>query len=294
MICSKWCRVALAASLVIFISSAGPALAQEKEAAALPEGPLPAAKLQIYPTRIQMKPGQNAAELNVINGGTATGQYRLTLQDMKMPEDGVLEAVPEGQEGPFSLKPYVRATPRSVTVPSGQSQKFRLMLRLPRDLPAGEYRTHAHILMTSDNVGGSEVKTETEGFEVAFKPRFRLSVPVSITVGDVAFQSNIESAKILPAQAGNPQSRNLEVWFTNSGNRSSVGDIIVTLNKGGQSYEVINLKDFIIYPGTARRRQEITVNAPEGVTLDGGALKLIYKQTKDNGGAVIAEKDLAL
>lgn len=290
--CAAVIMAVLSVSPVALAQEAAPAETQPMttESAVLPE-----AKLQAYPSRLVLKPGQTSAEISVINGGTATGQYRLTLQDMRMPQEGVLENVPEGQEDAFSLKPFVRATPRSVTVPAGQSQKFRLLMRIPSDTPAGEYRTHAHIVMTADNVGGAEPPADGTGVAVGFKPRFRFSIPISYVVGDVSFQSTIESMQLLPVTERTPAGkRMLDAWFTHSGNGSSRGDLKVVFTKGGQSYELLNVSGFVIYPGTERRRQEMTLAIPEGVTLDGGVLKLTYVASKENGGGVIAEKDLAL
>ena len=303
MIVNKWRNAASLAAACVLLYGVLPAHAQEavenvtesaEPAKQASDNIQPIAKLQAYPTRIMLKPGQTTAEINVINPGIATGRYRLTMADMKMPEEGALQRQKDEEFGPYSLGSYLRATPRTVTVPSGQSQKFRLIARLPRDLAPGEYNTHAHIVMTSDNVESeSATSPEPGAFAAGIKPHFRVSVPVKVIIGDPTFTATIDGVEFLPADANRRDSA-VKVSFSNSGDRAAMGDLVITLEKGGQVYEVNRVNSYTIYRGTPKRKTLHSLQLPEGVTLQGGVLKVTYSHTKDAGGAVISEKTLAL
>lgn len=243
-----------------------------------------AAKLQVYPTRVNMKDGQRSAFVSVINSGTATGQYRAQLTDMVMHEEGILVPAEEGSAMQFSAKDYVRISPRSITVPPGQSQKFRLLARVPKSAPDGEYRTHIDIMMSSDNT--ERVEVPKIGFSPSVQPRLRISFPVVILKGETSFTASINNITLREGVTGNPVAL---VEFLAEGNRSASGTLIITLNKGGKSYEVYNSGHVSVYRGLKRRVQPARLNLPDGVTLAGGMLKATYLSEEDDN-KVLAEK----
>ena len=261
-----------------------------------PQAAFANAKMQLYPTRIVLKEGDNSAEINVVNGGVATGRYRATLADMEMPEQGALRKL-EDDTLPHSAKSFIRLSPRSVTVPPGQSQKFRMLVRMPRDLPDGEYRTHLHVLMSSQNVERDAQKTDQEeaGFGVRMQPRFRVSVPIVIVRGDTSFNMSIDDIRY--EAAANPNVKpQLHFQFSNEGNRSAWGDLVVTLTKNGETHEIYRSNGYSIYRGTATRRHQVGLEIPEGVSVNGGVIRATFShpKTRKGGGEVISTRELAL
>lgn len=252
----------------------------------------PKAKLQVYPTRLTIAGGENSASLNIINSGSATGRYRAELVDLVMPEEGVLKTPAEGQTKEFSAKDMLRVTPRSINVPPGQSQKFRLLARIPRDLPDGEYRSHVSVMMSSENVE-APAQAPQVGVGFSVRPRIRLSVPVVLMKGKTSFTAAIESLEIVPP-VNTKNSPLLRVVMTSQGNRSAQGEFVVTFQKGGQVHELYRASGFTVYRGTPRRIQNIGLEVPEGMTLSGGTLKAQYLDEEKNEGAVLAEKNLQL
>lgn len=258
----------------------------------LPASAYAQAKLQLYPTRITLKEGQNSAELNVINAGSATGRYRIELADMKMPEKGALEML-EKETLEYSLVPYARITPRSVEVPPSQSQKFRMLLRVPRDLADGEYRTHAHVLMSSTDVEAEKEPTG-EGFGVRLTPRFRVSVPVVFRKGETWFRAELTQLA-LERNAESKLKPALNMHFTTEGNRSTWGNLVATLTQGDQVHELYRLNGFTIYRGTNSRYHRAALELPEGVALNpGDVITVTYTETEADGGELITQKSFQL
>lgn len=249
---------------------------------------MPKAKLQLYPTRVTLEDGQTSAEVTVYNGGSAPGQYRAELEDMMMPEEGGLQAVTAGQ-AEFSAKEYIRITPRSITVPPGQSQKFRLLARVPRSLPDGEYRAHLGVVMTSTNTEADARKAQGgQGVHVSIEPRMGVSMPVVVRKGQTSFTAAITDVALAPLSNG-VQAR---VTMTADGNQSAEGTMVVTFEKGGQSYELYRANYMMVYRGLKRRVQTMTLTVPEGLVLSGGVLTATYLNQKD--GSVISTKSVNL
>lgn len=244
------------------------------------------AKLQVYPTRITLQDGQSSGSLTVINGGSATGRYRATLQDVHMPEQGALQALPEGQKGPYSAQDYIRISPVSVTVPPGQSQKYRILARVPRDLPDGEYSTHLNVMMSSKDVE-AESKSQ-KGIAMNVSARLRVSVPVVIYKGATSFTASVDEVTVAPATAD--KSPIASVTFSAQGNRSARGKLKLVFEQGGKQHELYN-SDVAVYRGLSRRVHRAGLNVPQGVQLSGGTLHVTY--TGDDG-KLISEKSLAL
>jgi fimbrial chaperone protein len=249
----------------------------------------PEAKLQVYPTRITLEEGDVSAEVTVYNGGSASGRYRAEMEDLIMPEEGALQKAAPGQ-AEFSAQEYIRITPRSITVPPGQSQKFRLLARMPRSLPDGEYRTHLSIVMSSNNLEADQKKAQGggQGIRLSIEPRIGLSMPVVLRKGVTNFTAKITDVQLSPL-GDKVQGR---VIMEAEGNQSAEGTMVVTFEKGGQVYELYRASYMMVYRGVKRRIQTMTLSVPEGVILSGGVLTATYLNQKDE--SVISQKSVNL
>jgi P pilus assembly chaperone PapD len=246
------------------------------------------AKLQVYPTRVEIKDGETSGFVTVINGGSSTGRYRADFTDVEMPEQGVLKPVPEGQTAKYSAQPYLRISPRSVTVPPGQSQKFRILARVPRDLPDGEYLTHLNVMMSSNDVEAESAPTK--GIAMKVQPRFRLSLPVMILKGATHVTTAIANLSI--EQKQNTGGGNVAVVeFATQGNRSARGELTITFTQGNKSYELYRATGVGVYRDVPRRLHRAGLKVPEGLTLSGGVLKATFV---GEDGEMLAEKAVNL
>ncbi len=100
-----------------------------------------AASLMVTPLRVVFDERTRTAQITLVNQGDETGDYRISFIRQKMTETGQFVAVEANEQGMYSDL-MIRYSPRQVSLPPGQSQIVRLMLRKPRDLSAGEYRSH--------------------------------------------------------------------------------------------------------------------------------------------------------
>src|ERR1700744_360995 len=95
------------------------------------------AEVLLLPTRVVMENGDRFTTVVVKNTGNATGNFTVSLIDMEMKEDGLVEPLADGKTDPLSAIPYLRIAPRSITLKPGETQNVRLMVRKPESLPAG-------------------------------------------------------------------------------------------------------------------------------------------------------------
>ena len=102
------------------------------------------AVLFIYPTLVMFEENQRSAEVTVSNRGDQTGTFEMSWSEMTMtPEGGLVK-----REGPaaWSIQPYVRYSPRRVTLAPLESQVVRIAVRRGVDVPEGEYYSHFRVL----------------------------------------------------------------------------------------------------------------------------------------------------
>lgn len=269
--------------LAIIITFFWPHYVQAKQAQAL-----------LYPTRLVLEHGEHTAIFGIKNTGNATGGYRVELVDMHMREDGTVEQLIEGQNEPFSLKRFVRISPRSITLEPGQDQNIRIMIRSAENLEPGEYRTHIKVTLVDnnlDNKGESAKDQPTKDITVVIKPRLSLIVPLIIRYGKTFYSTTIEKASIRYVSSSNGQKiPYADLLLTRTGNRSSMGNIDIEYrNEQGKSYLLKHLVGLPIYRPTERREISLPLEVPAGMVLKKGSLHITYRAQESEGGGLLAE-----
>ena len=106
-----------------------------------------------------------------------------------MTENGSLEEADEAKPGEQFADKLIRYSPRQITLEPGRTQTVRLLVRKPRDLAPGEYRSH--LLFQSVPPADFGTSVEAEGVEegtisVQMIPTFAISIPIIIRHGDVS------------------------------------------------------------------------------------------------------------
>lgn len=247
------------------------------------------AGIVLLPTRIVLGPKERNITVMVKNNGNATGEYRVELVDMIMPESGTLKELPSGDA--YSAKPMLRISPRQMVLKPEESQNIRILVRKPRNLEDGEYRTHLRIKLVEDNVDAVEASDmQHDNLMIQVKPRFSLVIPVIFrhgkTTAHVALQHLALENKSTPL---------LHMVLVRSGNSSVIGDVDVEYKTpAGKLLRLQYFSGVAVYRPTPRRQVAIPLILPKGLSLQGGSLHVLYKtQDKDNA-AVMAEGWLPL
>ncbi|WP_109117101.1 hypothetical protein [Azospirillum sp. TSO22-1] len=114
-------------------------------AAFLALSPAPAAATFIMDPVITFDDRTRDAAVRINNNGAAAMSYRIDVVNLRKDAKGQWVDAGPPQPGDRFVKDYVRFAPRQVTIQPGETQSVRISLRLPANLPTGEYRSHLRV-----------------------------------------------------------------------------------------------------------------------------------------------------
>jgi len=259
--------------------------------------PLALADLALFPTRIVLEKTQRAAQVELMNSGTAPETYRINLVNRRMSETGEFTALEAPDAGDLFANPLLRYSPRQVTIQPGSSQTVRILLRKPADLAPGEYRSHLQFDRVADSAGASSVEqagnTGDKSIGVVITALVGASIPVIVRHGETQASTTLSELALLPA-AGDAGPA-LSFQINRSGNRSVYGDLTVSFTpNGGKPVELAKAGALAVYVPNALRRARMQLQVPPGTALAAGSLGLSYRERAEAGGESMAEASLTL
>ena len=114
------------------------------------------AVLMITPFRVVLDEKTRTAEVTLLNTTEQTNVYRMSWQDKEQTGLGRYINVEMPEENNHGVSEMVRQSPRKVTIEPGKYQRIRLRLRMPSDLPDGEYRSHLVMKMVDEDIKKKE------------------------------------------------------------------------------------------------------------------------------------------
>jgi hypothetical protein len=192
----------------------------------------------------------------------------------------------------------VRFSPREVTLPPGQPQVVRLMLRKQSGLENGEYRSHMLFQALPDpaatsiqNLAGQDSKN----LQIQLIPVVGVSIPIIVRHGNLAAATKLKNLKLRPAASAKDQPH-LTLMIEREGSRSVYGDFKVTYHPAKGDPVVINQTNGVaIYTPNTKRNLELTLRPPQGMVIKSGALHVSYlEHGEDSTAGLIAEAELQL
>lgn len=246
--------------------------------------------LIVAPTRVVFEDRTRSAQLAIANKGSGTATYRISVINMRMSDSGQLTEIAEPDPGQNFADRLFRYSPRQVTLEPGASQAIRLLLRKPKDLPPGEYRSHLMMRAIPDEAGQSvEAPATAEGaISIQLIPIFGIAIPIIIRHGDLEYGAGISNLEyVKPAEAN--QLGRIRFNLERTGDRSTFGDLTASINDGGKEVVLAQVMRLAVYTPNQSRRVEMPLRIPEGVSISGKKITLKYKTIPEEGGKVLAE-----
>lgn len=256
------------------------------------------ATLLVTPSRVVFEDRVRTSQVTLVNKGTETNTYRISFIRQNMTEDGRFVAVKKDEEGMYS-DTMVRFSPRQIVLEPGQSQIVRLMLRKPRGLADGEYRSHMLLQAlpkTTKSDISKAVKENADEISVEITTIVGVSIPVIVRNGKLSTEVSLTNASYVK----NPdpeQKSHIVLDINRSGTKSTYGDFRVTyIDENGQAEIVGNVKGVAVYTPNKLRRFEIPVNTPaSNKGYSKGRFNVTYSESgKGEEAGLIAEIDLNL
>lgn len=248
-------------------------------------------------TRVVFEGRKRSDEIILWNRGSLRTVYRIFFRNMRMTEVGSFQEIKEPDPGQRFANKIIRYSPRQVTVAAGASQSVRLLARKPRDLADGEYRSHLVIqAIPPPNVGESIEPGDVEEsqFVVQMVPVVGISMPIIVRHGNLSAAIALSNLTLEPTS--NPQEPLLlRFRFERTGERSVYGNVIVTFKpESGSEVEVGVIRGISVLTPNAIRKVRLGLRPPEGVTLARGRLHVLFRESDDQPGAVVAEADISI
>jgi len=253
--------------------------------------------LMITPTRIVFEERARTAQVTLMNNGTEAGNYRISFINQNMTDDGNFEPVEKGAKGNYSDS-MVRYSPRQITLPPGQSQVVRLMLRKPRDLEDGEYRSHM-LFQSLPKPGKSSLEStlnkDSKNITVEIIPIVGISIPVIVRKGNLNSKVTLSDAQLMTDNKDNQKPR-IKIDMHREGNNSVYGDFRVTYTPKEGLPTVIGLSNGVaVYTPNTVRHYEIPLSAGPDVSITDGNIRIVFLESgKNEENGLIAETTITV
>ena len=255
--------------------------------------------LMVAPTRIVFEGRTRTAQISLLNRGSAAATYRISLINMRMAENGGFKKIDEPAPGEQFADRLIRYAPRQVVLAPGDSQAVRLLLRKPRGLEPGEYRSHLLLrAIPSKDVGRSveEPSSNDTGIRIRMVPIYGITIPVIVRHGDLKAKVSLTELALAPV-GGKGDGDRLSFRINRGGSRSVFGDLTVTyFPNGGKADELVvaRVTRLAVYTPNASRTVIMPLRFPDGVTLGRGRLHVAFRETPKNGGALLTEAEIGI
>jgi hypothetical protein len=251
--------------------------------------------LLVTPTRIVFEGNTRLADVTLINTGDKPATYRIALVQRRMTELGGIEPADVAEPGELFATGLVRFSPSQIVLKPQECQTVRLQLRLPADLPAGEYRSHLQFSGVPDAIGpaadGTEVKTG--GIGVKLRPIYGVSIAVIIRRGDLNAQLKLSDLKYTPPAADQPAL--LSFSMNRTGTCSTYGDLVVSLKTADGKSQIVGRMDGVaVYYPNPLRRAIMRLTIPPGTVTAGASVLLGYFKQDDKNAALWDQQSLNL
>lgn len=219
--------------------------------------------LLVAPTRLVFEGRQRTGQLTLVNTGAETATYRISLIRLRMTETGGFRPVQEPDSAELFADTLVRFSPRRVELPPNVPQTVRLQLRLPADLPPGEYRSH--LLFRAVPVSEPEDSARSEpatDLQLTLRAVYGVSIPIIVRHGALVAGVSLSDPRVERVPDAEPPTR-LTVTLNRSGDRSVYGDLRAALVREGQPDLVVGVaRGLAVYTPNTRRTCVLPLRLP--------------------------------
>ena len=254
------------------------------------------ADLMVAPKRVIFENNQRSAQLDLINNGTETLTFRISLVNRRMTETGGFMSIDTAEADEQFADKLLRYSPRQVVLAPGEGQMVRIILRKPADLAIGEYRSHLLFKKVAAVAGVTDIETvntPTTDLSVQLTMLVGISIPVIVRQGDTAATVDLTDLKLIKATEGRPAM--LGFVLQRGGNQSIYGDLNVRFTpKSGAPYDISKASGVAVYTPNPLRRVKLVLKEKNGQALSQGTLTLSFKERPEDGGKLLSEQTLVL
>lgn len=239
--------------------------------------------LRVTLKRVVFEGGSRSEVITLINNTSKPQAFRMGWRRMRMTPDKALINVAEDDPAP-DLNPaqkFIRFSPRRVTVKPGEAQQIRLMVRYPRDLPDGEYRSHfwIHEEAKASDFDETFSNQREKSHAVMLQMLTGITMPVFIRKGDLSVNVSIDdfSAKLAGGRIV------ASYKLSREGNMSAYGDMEYSCVGGTKDLSLSVVRGVAVYTEVDHRQITNRLPAPEGGLQACPKLKITFRDEGEEG-----------
>ena len=249
------------------------------------------ANLLISPTRIFFEPRERTKKIILKNTSTQKKTYKIFFKNLQMDDLGLYQEV-ESTSSDNSAAPYIRYSPRIITVLPRQSQTVRLLFRRKQGMVLPEYRSHLAFKELPPEEFGNAIGGDKSGNKVRLITLFEVTIPLIIKNGPEKFDVKIDGLQVLKEKEGTK----LRLVFNRSGKTSAYGDIKINYQSPDSttSRTIGQINRFFVYYPSKKRQVDVLLDLPKETSLKQGIIQIYYNKLQSNGGDLIAFTSLNL
>lgn len=242
--------------------------------------------LLITPPRVVFEGSRRTQAISLVNIGSDTSRYALSIVRYRMNENGQFEQIEEPDSGQYLADDFLRFFPRQVVLAPNETQTVRMQVTMPRSTPDREYRSHLYF-RAIDNERARPLQPQSQDLSIQLKPVFGWAIPILVRKGDLNVDLSISDIQYIAPE--NNQPPGLGFTIHRNGTKSTFGDIdIVYENFAGEQRIVSNLRGVAVYTPNRLRKFVLPLDFPSGMPA-AGQLIIIYKSQSDLEKTILAK-----
>ncbi len=227
------------------------------------------ADMVITPTRIIFEDRDRFASVTIANPGDEATTYEMKWRYFRMKEEGDAYEPVEGSITDFDLAKHVIFSPKRVRLAPGASQKIRLALRRPADIPDGDYHIHLGFFPVPE-FDRNDVE-QAPSPAVAVKINVGYTIPVILRSGKVDVKASIERISLSRNEKNGKLIVNVPIK-REGGPYSILGHLIVYhIDDNGNQEIVGEISNAHIFPEVNGRKFDVHL----GKNIMGGSLRVV-------------------
>lgn len=295
---------AMTAVAAVLLTISVSAVAQDSQQAPPLDQPGPntatSGDVNLTPRRLVFGPrDRGVKEITVFNRTNGTATYTIVLNDEVMTPDGAIVAMdkaPAQEKARLkSALPFLRYSPRQMTLGPHESQTVRIQARPPVGESAAEYRTHFSVTAAPPPDTGVDIAAAASGAQsnnlvVNIIPIYGIMIPIIIRTGELAAQASISQVHLVQAEGR----RAIGFDINRSGGRSVYGGIDIFLMGSGAPKKIGGIRGLGVYEEIDQRKVVIPLDANAPPVGAGSRVKIVYTDDELNPGTVLAETEATL
>lgn len=243
--------------------------------------------LLVAPTRLVLD-GRKGAEVILNNIGDEPATYRVSVEFLRMNENGGLVDVTTPTDADKKAEDMIVYAPRKVTLAPHEPQAIRIATRAPQGMPDGEYRVHMLFRAIPPATPVTDVAAQqVKGVQFKLTPIYGVTIPVIVRLGNLEATAGIAGVH-LDQRNGAPF---VDLDLVRNGTRSVYGEIRVL--KAGLKDPIAVQKGIAVYTEVGKRHVSVPIFDKFKAEAS-GPVTVQYVETFDEGSHVIAETQAVL